>query len=179
MIPVSQHQCEETCVMAVLDVLSCQLRKQSNRFLLAAFAFFVSCVVVSTALAQVPGTNVNMVLGTTWPSGDPFAQRQNEPSMAVSSRNPQHLLAGSNDYRTVDIAFTDPSSSFSGELGDAWLSVYTSLDGGDNWSSTLLPGYPQDTSSVGMNSPLHGFKAATDPTVRAGTHGLFYYSGLV
>ena len=26
--------------------------------------------------------------------GDPFLQRQNEPSIAVSSRNPCHLLAG-------------------------------------------------------------------------------------
>src|SRR5437870_3597439 len=53
--------------------------------------------------AQVPGTNVNMVSGTQWPGGDPFLQRQNEPTMAVSSRNPLHMLAGANDYRTVDL----------------------------------------------------------------------------
>lgn len=136
------------------------------------------CLVVllcSTAVfAQVPSQNVDMVLGTSWPDGDPFVQRQNEPSMAVSSRNPQHLLAGSNDYRSVDIASTGSTE----ERGDAWLSVYTSLDGGDTWKSTLLPGYPQDTSTVGRNSPLHQFTTATDPTVRSGTHGLFYYSGL-
>ena len=44
-----------------------------------------------------------MVSGTQWPGGDPFLQRQNEPSIAVSSANSQHLLAGANDYRTVDI----------------------------------------------------------------------------
>ncbi len=27
-----------------------------------------------------PGPNVNMVSGDTWPDGDPFLQRQNEPS---------------------------------------------------------------------------------------------------
>src|SRR5882762_860330 len=44
--------------------------------------------------AQVSGQNVNMVSGTNWTNGDPFLQRQNEPSIAVSSRNPSHLLAG-------------------------------------------------------------------------------------
>lgn len=53
--------------------------------------------------AQVTGQNVNMVSGTQWPTGDPFLQRQNEPSMAVSTRNPMHILAGANDYRTVDL----------------------------------------------------------------------------
>jgi hypothetical protein len=123
---------------------------------------------------QVAGQNINMVSGTQFPSGDPFLQRQNEPSMAVSSRNPEHLLAGANDYRTVDI----PNTESPNETGDAWLGVFTSMDGGETWKSTLLPGYPQDTSAVGTSSPLHQFTVATDPTVRAGTHGLFYVSGL-
>src|SRR6266849_3064986 len=93
----------------------------------------------------VPGTNVNMVSGTQWPGGDPFLQRQNEPSIAVSSRNPQHLLAGSNDYRTVDL----PGLPDDLENGDAWLGVYKSTDGGQTWKSSLLPGYPQDSSRLG------------------------------
>jgi hypothetical protein len=145
-------------------------KPRTCRIVLCACLLLISTLV----LAQVPSQNVNMVLGVTWPDGDPFAQRQNEPSMAVSSRNPQHLLAGSNDYRSVDIQFTGSQE----ERGDAWLSVYTSIDGGDTWKSTLLPGYPQDNSPVGTSSPLHGYTAATDPTVRAGTHGLFYFSGL-
>src|SRR5688572_32983748 len=58
---------------------------------------------LTTISAQIPGRNVNMVSGTKYPEGDPFLQRQNEPSIAASTRNPLHLLAGSNDYRTVDI----------------------------------------------------------------------------
>jgi hypothetical protein len=41
--------------------------------------------------APIAGRNVNMLSGTKFPDGDPFEQRQNEVTMAVSSRNPQHL----------------------------------------------------------------------------------------
>ncbi|MEZ5418323.1 MAG: sialidase family protein [Vicinamibacterales bacterium] len=95
--------------------------------------------------------------------------------MTASTRNPLHLVAGSNDYRTVDL----PGLPDDSETGDAWVSVYKSFDGGDRWSSTLMPGYPQDTSAVGMASPLKGYQAAADPVVRAGTSGLIYYNGLV
>ena len=122
----------------------------------------------------VAGQNVNMVSGTGWPGGDPFLQRQNEPSIAVSTRNPAHLLAGANDYRTVDIPGLDGD-----EVGDAWLGVFKSFDGGQTWRSTLLPGYPQEPAgSPGRLSPIFGYKAAADPVLRAGTDGLFYYGGI-
>src|SRR6266487_6935074 len=142
--------------------------------------FFVSVFVVlcipAGAQNQRPlvGRNINMVSGTGWPGGDPFLQRQNEPSIAVSSRNPLHLLAGANDYRTVDL----PGLPDGQETGDAWLGVFKSNNGGLTWTSTLIPGYPQDQSAQGQSSPIHGFQAAADPTVRAGTNGLFYYSGI-
>ncbi len=124
------------------------------------------------AAAQVASRSVNMVAGTDWPGGDPFLQRQNEPTVAVSTRNPMHLLAGANDYRTVDLPGTPDDKM----TGDAWLGTFTSTDGGATWKSTLLPGYPQE---AGSGSPLHGFDAGADPVVRAGPHGLFYYSGIV
>lgn len=116
--------------------------------------------------------SVNMVAGDKWPTGDPYLQRQNEPSVAASTRNPQHLLAGANDYRTVDMP------GLPSETGDAWLGIFKSVDGGDRWQTNLLPGYPQDTSAEGMSSPLHGFQAGADPVVRPGTNGLLYYAGL-
>src|SRR5262249_37636834 len=116
------------------------------------FAVLAALGVLATArvAAQpIPGQNVNMVSGTGWPGGDPFLQRQNEPSLAVSTRNALHLFAGANDYRTVDLPAADvlPNNEVT---GDAWLGAFKSLDGGKTWQSTLLPGYPQDQSPVGL-----------------------------
>jgi hypothetical protein len=132
-------------------------------------------VTIAQQQGPVPGANVNVISGTG-ADGDWTLQRQNEPTIACSSRNPRHCLAGANDYRTVDIPF--PSS---GEriTGDAWLGWYTTKDGGDTWRTRLLPGYPQDASAIGLVSPLRGYPAGADPVVRAGTNGLFYYAGLV
>ena len=118
------------------------------------------------------GPNVNMVSGTTFPDGDPFLQRQNEPSVAVSSRNTMNLMGFVNDYRAVDLPFLEMDK----ETGDAWLGVFKSFDGGDTWRSTLLQGYPQDKDQT---LPLWGYEAGADPVVRAGTDGLFYLTGIV
>ena len=89
---------------------------------------------------MLPGRNVNMVSGTTYPGGDPYLQRQNEPSCAVSTRDRRHVVCGANDYRSVDI----PGLPDGKVVGDAWLGLFKSFDGGYRWQSTLLPGYPQD-----------------------------------
>ena len=109
--------------------------------------------------AQIPGRNVNMVSGRTLPGGDPYLQRQNEPSVAASTRNPLHLLAGANDYRTVDL----PGLPNSNETGDAWMGVFKSYDGGNTWRSSLIPGFPQDNVGPGSASPLRAYKAGRGP----------------
>jgi hypothetical protein len=101
-------------------------------FLLSA----VSC-------GQVASQNINMVsAGENWPADDPYLQRQIKPSGAVSSGNPEPVPARSNEYRTFDI----PNLQAPISRADARLSVYTSMDGGETLKSTLLPGYPLDTS---------------------------------
>src|SRR5882757_4549264 len=142
--------------------------------LLTILAILLAGIVAPSLHAQSAGPNVNMVSGTGWTNGDPFLQRQNEPSIAVSTRHTLHLVAGANDYRGVDL----PGLLGIDERGDAWLGIFKSFDGGQTWQSTLLPGYPLDSSSDGLASPLRGFQAGADPAVRAGTNGLFYYSGI-
>lgn len=146
------------------------------------------CLFGARVFGQEPGQNVNMVSGTVWPYGDPFLERQDEPSLAVSTRNPLHLLAGANDYRTVDLNLpelevgegaTAPRTCANPPCtGEPWVGLYMSTDGGARWQSTLLAGYPQDTSAQGMSSPLHGFTTAADPVIAAGTNGMFYYGGI-
>lgn len=147
----------------------------------AALALTLVIGVATAAPAQQPiaGANVNMIRGTTLPDGDPSMQRQNEPSIAISTRNPCHLLGGANDYRIL--ASPDPFDlpNPTGMAADAWLSVMKSFDCGTTWKSTLLPGYPDQPATEAGNSPLRGYQAGADATVRAGTNGLFYYSGIV
>ncbi|MEY2668899.1 MAG: hypothetical protein RJA59_1537, partial [Pseudomonadota bacterium] len=158
----------------------------SRRSFSPAAHLLVSLIVTvgapSRAVAQIAGESVNMVSGTQWPGGDPFLQRQNEPSIAVSSANPMHLLAGANDYRTVDVPFVAGATKMA---ADAWQGVFKSYDGGQTWKSYLMPGYPQDTSFEGRSSAVRGadgavlYNAGADPVVRAGTDGMFYFAGIV
>ena len=145
-----------------------------------ALLFCLISLLTGAASAQdslVVGANVNMVSGDSFPNGDPFQRQQNEPSMAFSSRNNLHLLAGANDYRAVDV----PGLPGGRETGDSWLSYFWSTNGGGTWKSTLIPGYPQDPDCDGSASEptLCGYAAGADPVVRAGVNGMFYYSGIV
>ena len=85
---------------------------QTSRFLIAALVAVLVCA--APAVAQTPqlvgGRNVNMTGGSQIISVSPFQVRgdvlgraQNEPSCAMSTRNPQHILCGANDYRMVDV----------------------------------------------------------------------------
>src|SRR5262245_7630031 len=142
-------------------------------------ALVLAAVMHGATAAQQAGTNVNIVKGTTLPNGDPFLQRQTEPSVAVSTRNPCHLVASAVDYRTVDLEHQDDVNPTQLVSGDAWLGLYKSFDCGQRWQSHLIPGYRGDTSPDGLASPIRGFDAAADGVVRAGSNGLFYYIGLV
>ena len=158
-------------------------------FLMVAIAILLATGIPTKSQNQgqeiIAGRNVNMVAGTQLPHGDPWLQRQNEPSIAVSTRNPLHLLAGANDYRTIDIS-GKPADELPGQEGEInaqaprepWLGVFKSFDGGQSWITTLLPGFPQDISDEGWASPLKAYPAAADPVVRAGINGLFYYIGI-
>src|SRR4026207_1153237 len=122
-----------------------------------AYALIAALAIGSVVIrAPIPGQNVNMVTGKTFPGGDPWLQKQNEPSGAVSTKNPCHLLAGANDYRAVNVAGLPGDK----EIGDAWVGWYTSISCGQTWYSARVPGYPQATSPAGKSSPVYGLTTA-------------------
>ncbi len=94
-------------------------------------------------------------------------RQQNEPSVAVDARNPSIVVAGSNDYCTVELA------------GGTWAGFYRSTNGGSGWTGSLLPGYPTDTSPEGQASPLQqrGISNAGDPVQAWDTEGRLFYMG--
>ncbi len=94
-------------------------------------------------------------------------RQQNEPSAAVDPRSPDIIVAGSNDYCTLQGA------------GGTWAGFYRSSDGGTTWSDSLLPGYPTDTSPEGQASPLQrrGIANAGDPVQAWDNQGRLFYMG--
>lgn len=94
-------------------------------------------------------------------------RQQNEPSAAIDPRSPNIVVAGSNDYCTVEGA------------GGTWAGFYTSSNRGVAWTNSLLPGYPTDTSPEGLASPLQqrGITNAGDPVQAWDTEGRLFYMG--
>jgi hypothetical protein len=91
-------------------------------------------------------------------------RQQNEPTVAVDPNDSSVIVAGANDYCA------------SIENGDVWSGYYRSTDGGANWQSSLVPGYPVDTSAGGLASPAHGkCSGSGDPTQSFDNDGRLFY----
>src|SRR6266567_1991124 len=95
--------------------------------------------------------------------------RQNEPSVAVDPRNTSVLLGSSNDYCAVYNRGT-----LAGAIGPIWLGYYRSLDGGSSWTSSLVPGYPDDTSPYAALSQTRTATAG-DPVIAWDNHGRAFF----
>src|SRR5260370_21489865 len=140
----------------------------------------IGAVACAVSLAQnvpsVPavGPNVNMVSGITLGDGDPFLTKQNESTMAVSSVNPLTIMGGSNDYRLIPLS----QAGIPGENNsvDAWVGRYWSTDGGRTWRSKVVPGCPLAIPACAGNTAIQGLAFASDPTIRSGPNGTFFYS---
>ncbi len=108
---------------------------------------------------DAPGTggyvsNYTMVTGV--PYTDPVLTacsqsrgRQNEPAVAVDPRNPKVVVGSSNDYCGVFQA----NGALLG-VGSVWLGYYRSENGGLSFTSSLVPGYPGDTSPYAANAQV-------------------------
>ncbi len=112
------------------------------------------------AHAVAIGSNVD-IAGETSPD-----RQRVEPTIAIDPLNPSIIVAGAQDLRLKAVG------------GHRWHGYYRSTDGGKKWSSTLVPGFPGDTSVQGLVSPLHGFNATSDPVMAFDGLGNLYYAGI-
>jgi hypothetical protein len=87
--------------------------------------------------------------------------QNNEPFSVVDPQNPDLVMAGWNDYCS------------------GWMGLGFSLDGGQTWTNSLVPGYPADTSAGGMASPEYlRTTEASDPLGAFDLHGRFYFGAI-
>jgi hypothetical protein len=100
-------------------------------------------------------------------SNDGGSRRQgNEPYVLVDPTDPDTIVAGWNDYCLSD-------------LGAGWEGFAYSPDGGENWTNSIVPGYPQDTSAEGRTSPLYGTHTdAGDPVAAFDRAGNLFVGGI-
>src|SRR5215211_6334949 len=98
--------------------------------------------------------------------------RQNEPSVAVNPRNTSVVVGSSNDYCGV-YNQTD-SAGNPVPLGPIWLGYYRSQTGGASWTSSLVPGYPDDQSYPDvMQRPRTA--SSGDPVIAWDNHGRAFF----
>jgi hypothetical protein len=154
---------------------------------IGTFAIVVVTVLLAAplALASTPGADVRLThddgsaggyvssytLATGQPYTDPVLSecsrsrgRQNEPSVAVNPRNTNVLVGSSNDYCGVYLG-SDP-------VGPIWLGYYRSENGGAGFTSSLVPGYPQDTSPFAALAEQVRTASAGDPVIAWDAQGL-------
>jgi hypothetical protein len=98
--------------------------------------------------------------------------RQNEPSVAVDPRDTDVLVGSSNDYCGVYNANDEDGNPVA--VGPIWLGYYRSQDSGDNWQSSLVPGYPDDESPYAALSRARTASAG-DPVIAWDNDGRAFF----
>jgi len=169
------------------------LNKQRRPFILLATVLIASLVLTTGVYAghatdstdvkvTDDNNNVDGGLGAVTPSKDAQNRQSNEPSVSISSAvspvtgNAGDIIAASsNDYRMAP------------HFGDSWMPIYLSFDGGVTWFgagpfpngyNTMIPGFPTDTSTDGLSSPLKNLDGSGDPVVRFDPDGNLYVAGI-
>ncbi len=87
--------------------------------------------------------------------------RQNEPAVEIDPRDPRVLIGSSNDYAGV-YAGSTPGNFV--PAGPIWLGYYRSENGGTSFQSSLVPGYPGDTSPYAALAKVRTASAG-DPVI--------------
>ena len=155
-----------------------------NRIISALAAVATATIVIASAAASVPGADVRLSNDApstsgyrsnyTLVTGTPYTDatltecsrsrgRQNEPSVAIDPRNTQVIVGSSNDYCGV---YNDGADANGAPIpsGPIWLGYYRSQNGGESFRSSLVPGYPDDTSPYAARAQVRTASAG-DPVL--------------
>ena len=150
-------------------------------------------LVIGVALASTPGADVRLTHDHPTQSGYVSADdiaglphytdatlaecsrsrgRQNEPAVEVDPRNSNVIVGSSNDYCAVYNGANDADGAPI-PSGPIWLGYYRSETGGGSFASSLVPGYPGDTSSL---AALSGVRTASagDPVLAWDNQGRLF-----
>ena len=164
--------------------------KRWLRRILLTVPVLSALVIVSIASASTPGGDVRLsndfpgggyVSTYTLATGNPYTDavleecsiargRQNEPSVAVDPRNTNVLIGSSNDYCGT-YAGSTPGNFV--PAGPIWLGYYRSEDMGASFVSSLVPGYPGDTSPYAALAHVRTASSG-DPVIAWDNHGRVY-----
>jgi len=181
------------------------------RLVLTVVVMAMTCA-QPVVMAQQAGENIN-VLPVVFPQEDPeswflkgdgFLQRQVEPTIAASTRNPDHLLAFFVDYRAVDMAddiglgetntmvamfnttrtimmatsgLSLPTLSRDGSPPIAAAEAWIGMSRSYDGGLTWSGGFLPGApfdSGSSITTPVDGLQAASDPALVAGPCGKFY-----
>lgn len=95
--------------------------------------------------------------------------RQNEPSVGVNPRDTRVIIGSSNDYCGV---YNDGEDADGAPIpsGPIWLGYYRSENAGVSFRSSLVPGYPDDTSPYAALARVRTANSG-DPVVAWDGHG--------
>jgi hypothetical protein len=165
-----------------------------KRFAFVGVLAIATLLVVGIAGASTPGADVRLtndchpdagcgagyVSAYTLATGNPYTDqtldecsiskgRQNEPAVVVDPRNTSVLLGSSNDYCGVY-----NRGAAAGAVGPIWLGYYRSTDGGASFTSSLVPGYPDDHSAFRALSQARTASAG-DPVIAWDAHGRAFF----
>lgn len=99
--------------------------------------------------------------------------RQNEPSVAIDPLDTNVVVGSSNDYCAVYDGGNDPTDGSPIPSGPIWLDYYRSTDGGGSFTSSLVPGYPGDTTPYAARSQVRTASAG-DPVLAWDNHGRLF-----
>ncbi len=147
----------------------------------------VALIAVGIAGASTPGADVRLtndnssyVSAYTLATGAPYTDqtlqecsvsrgRQNEPAVQLDPRDPSVLLGSSNDYCGVY-----NRGAAAGAVGPIWLGYYRSINSGASFTSSLVPGYPDDHSPYAALSQARTASAG-DPVIAWDNHGRAFF----